>query len=247
MAIVFDSIGEGVPGTGTSLTVSQTVTGPNNELIAFAYSDGDTVTGVTFNSVAMTKIGASVKNSLNNIYLTAWHLEAPATGTHNLVVSASGSVALDIVGLSYTGANQSGQPDASATSATGTPQNYSNSVTPVLDNCWAVCAFIRSGAGITGFSAGTARTANHGTTGLGVADLGPVTPPASTTITATSGGTGSGWASIIVSIKPLQFDPSTSAGYTPIFPAVMLDTTVEMVDSGFNPRAPQDPFDPTPS
>ncbi len=245
--IAFDACTEGTPTSASSITVAHPFAGSNGIAEAFVYSDGDVITGVTVGGVAMTKVGSSIKNSVNNFYISAWIKAGPATGTQNVIASASGTVTLDMVVVSYSGASQTGQPDNNASNNTGTPQNFSDTVTPVADKCWVTSAFLRQGAGITGFSAGTARTSNQATTGLGVADTGPVTPAAATTITATSGASGSGWCSIVVSIKPAVFNPATGTGYMPIYPDILLDTTVEMVDSGFTPRAPEDPIDPTPN
>ncbi len=47
--------------------------------------------------------------------------------------------------------------------------------------------------------------------------------------------------------EPGPTTPVTQMGWRGSFPDLLLDTSVEMVESGFTPRSPQDPFDPTPN
>ena len=103
MAIAFDAAARTDAGANqTTATVSHTCTGSDRILFVQAISndDGDTVTGVTYNGVAMTKIGSSVgvppAGSSSN-FLSMWYLIAPATGANNVVVTRSTSPATNII------------------------------------------------------------------------------------------------------------------------------------------------------
>lgn len=135
-AIAFDAGSNGEANPGTSLTVAHTCTGSN--LILFAGvqigSGNDWITGVTYNSVAMTQIGTVANN--NRSYL--FYLLAPATGNNNIVISSSNSVQIRAANASHTGALQSGVPDASGTQQLSAVTSITTSVTTVLNNCWMV-------------------------------------------------------------------------------------------------------------
>src|SRR3989442_1524846 len=116
MAIAFDAISAVAAATATSLTFAHTCTG-SNRILFVAGNDkvaaATVVTGITYNSVAMTKInGVQIPTSR---FITLWDLVAPASGSNNVVVSASESGHLRFVAASYTGAKQSAQPDGNIT------------------------------------------------------------------------------------------------------------------------------------
>lgn len=107
MAIAIDNV-SGVVGTAvSSLTIAHTVAA-GAVLVAFAAALGDTptVTGVTYNSVALTQLLGTTDDS-GGVLATnsAWIIHNPASGTHDLVAtfSAAGSSNSALHGLSYTG------------------------------------------------------------------------------------------------------------------------------------------------
>lgn len=81
-----------------------------------------------------------------------WAGMAPASGTVTVVINGTAGT---IYGgsVSYTGAKQTGQPDASATGeATGSP--FSVPLTTIANNCWAV-QLTAADNGATGAGSGT--------------------------------------------------------------------------------------------
>jgi len=120
-------------GSATSVSWDHTVSGSNRALVVFVYNDDatDKVTGVTYNSVAMTRVGVQSNASGQTVY--GYLLLNPATGTHTVAVSASsGSNQLGGISASYTGVKQSGQPDSSNTGGSGsTGSTFSISTTVV--------------------------------------------------------------------------------------------------------------------
>lgn len=139
-AIAIDATSEGY-ANGTSITYEHTVTGSNPILMVQLYSFQGTqpsVTGITYNSVALTSKGSRVADGSG--YTQQWSLVAPATGTNNIVVSMSTSQVFT-TSASYTGVNQTTpHPDATLTgSVAGT--SFAISTTDVtVDQSWIVMA-----------------------------------------------------------------------------------------------------------
>ena len=84
MAIIFDAAAAGVAAAGTTKTFSHTCTG--TELILFVgalitTTESDVVTGITYNSVAMTRVPTNgfIANAGIGQSLYLYFLIAPAT------------------------------------------------------------------------------------------------------------------------------------------------------------------------
>jgi hypothetical protein len=197
MAIAYDaeSVALKAPSGTGPLTFAHTCTGSDLILFCGCFATaGDVVTGITYNSVAMTLIG-KVANGSEQAYL--YYLINPTTGANNISVSWSGSTILRAHGVSYTGAKQSGVPDANST-ATGTGTSLASSVTTVADNCWVI-AMYRAAGDIT---AGSGTTLRGTSTTSNILDSnGAVTPAGSKTINANSSISG-GMAAVIASFAP---------------------------------------------
>ena len=106
--IAFDAASSGHQNSGTSLTFAHTCTGANRVLVVLVRKGSATILSVTYNGVAMTPITDDGTNY-------GYYLVAPTTGANNVVVTMSSAATIWGVAASYTGARQSGQPDASAT------------------------------------------------------------------------------------------------------------------------------------
>lgn len=145
MPIAFDAKSIGSSGTDvTSLTIAHTCTGSNLVLVVVATIQGNaaTVTGITYNGVAMTlgkKGGPDADN--NQVYL--FYLANPATGTNNIVITYSGNASPVFgAGISYTGANVS-SPLGAIGSTNDSVQNPSHSLTTSFVNSFIVDGFVR--------------------------------------------------------------------------------------------------------
>jgi hypothetical protein len=119
--IAFDNSGLGGNGTpASSLTFSYTTNSNPNGLVIVSVDEAttspsctsDKVTGVTNNGASLTDFGYYAKNS-NGLAIKTYYGFAPATSTHNIVVSASASCIRYAAAATYTGVKQSGMPDAS--------------------------------------------------------------------------------------------------------------------------------------
>lgn len=212
MAIVVDSTSTGgfVPTTNT-LTFSHTCTGSN--LILFVHAttnvNSDTVTGITYNGVAMTFIDSQVNGADRFEYL--YYLINPATGAHNVVVTANTSAnSLAGESVSYTGAKQTGQPDNHAKqNVVGGTQTLT--LTTVANNCWTVLVTTTSATTPAASTNSTLRIANGTGGGENIFDSnGPITPAGSFGMSITSGSGAVGM--IMASFAPVPTNIKTING-----------------------------------
>ncbi len=162
MAIATDAFSNDTTTTGTTLTYAHTCTGTNLILwVGVQTPFADTITGVTYNAVAMTRAKTEVNNA-NDTRVYLYYLIGPATGTNNVVVTSSGSVSMGSQAASYTGVAQSGQPDATGSNTTASDDTtLTTSITTVANNCWLV--------GYAENNAGTNNTAGANTVMRGTA------------------------------------------------------------------------------
>lgn len=202
MAIAVDTTTDGSNTTGTSLTYSHTCTGSNLILFVGVQADpsSDLISGVTYNSVAMTLVDKNQRGGSSR-WTYLFYLIAPATGAHNVVVSASSSSYIESGAVSYTGAKQSGQPDATNKSS-GTATNLALATTTVADNAWVLEWIVTTGASMTAGSNTTLRLSING--GVRNSDFydtnGAVTPAGSRTLNVNFAS--NGYAAITASIAP---------------------------------------------
>ncbi|KKM07793.1 hypothetical protein LCGC14_1730330, partial [marine sediment metagenome] len=109
----FDATANG-SGSGTSVTLSHTVANVANRVIIVGIATENTTseaagipTGVTYNSVAMTKLGDSTFASTNSHAVSLWYLVAAATGANDIVASFSASMGdINLAAWSYNGVDQ---------------------------------------------------------------------------------------------------------------------------------------------
>lgn len=200
MAIALDAAVNGGLGIGvTSLTWSHTCTGSDRILFVGAFGDfaTDAITGATYAGAAMTLVDKRQITGDRWVYL--FYRIAPATGANNVVVSANASIAIGGDSASYTGAKQSGQPDASATNVAGAATSITTSVTTIADNCWTILLAKNNGGGDP--SAGTGSTRRAFGNEMGIFDSNAAITPAgaySMQVTANS----SNWAAVMASFAP---------------------------------------------
>lgn len=119
-----------------SLTFSYTVgTGANRLLVVYVGSGANNITGVTYAGVAMTLAAQSATGN-NSIY----YLLNPPSGSNSVVITAATTQGLFGAAADYTGAAQSGQPDATGASVSGANvSTFTSSITPVTPGGMAVC------------------------------------------------------------------------------------------------------------
>lgn len=201
MAIAFDAFSDGVNFTESSpLTWTHTCTGSDRLLIVGTVGDtaSDTVSGVTYNSVAMTKIAAVLVP--DNRYLTLWYLLNPASGANTVSVTSAGPAGAAGRSTSYTGVQQSGQPDASTTNTVSANTTLTTTLTTIADNCWTMLVAKATVATLGAGTGSTARTAV--TEQLALFDNNAaITPAGSTSMTVTFGSGNCG--TVMASFSPV--------------------------------------------
>ena len=111
-AIAFDSVTD----SGANInSFSHTTTGSNLLLVVTAqYNDGnESITGITYNSVALTKVRRDTTGAPVDITTEIWYLIAPASGANTVAVTYTANpTQRRHVSPSFTGAAQSSVLDA---------------------------------------------------------------------------------------------------------------------------------------
>lgn len=199
MAIAIDSKNNGSSAFSSSLSYSHTCTGINLGLVVSVATDSATVTA-TYNSVSMTEINHRVVTGGFIVY--AFLLVNPSIGSNSISISASGASQVSACSVSYTGINQSGQPDNSTTAAISSNVTLSSSLTPIANNCWVIEAVGNDSSTVMA-GAGTTLEAQEATFHVcTILDTNAaVSPPTSTTLVATTGAADNK-ASVIFSLSP---------------------------------------------
>lgn len=166
MAIAFDATSLSTAQTTSPITWNHTCTGSDLILwVGFGLggTSSDNVTGITYNGTSMT-LGTKVQTPLDSwIYL--YYLIAPSSGTNTVSVSVSSAVDTKCGASSFTGANQTGQPDATTTNTGSSVTTLATNITTIADNSWVVGV---SGASNLTLSAGTGVTSRSGQVVQGV-------------------------------------------------------------------------------
>lgn len=164
MAIAFDAATKN-SSTGTSQTFSHTVTGSDTFLWVAIFTQtnsSDVVTGVTYNSVALTRGDSqTITDGTYTVRGYIYYLASPDTGTHNVVISCSSSVLIRSESSSYTGVT--GGYDTSSvqsqnTSDTGTHVFTFNLPSVSSSGAWAVLGAVNNQNTVVADTGSTLRT-----------------------------------------------------------------------------------------
>lgn len=163
-AVTFDAATDGGFTTATSRTFSHTVAVQDDRML-FVHTVGDTasdvITGVTYDGVAMTKLGPSQK--FTDRYVSVWYLENPSTGANNVVISASASKVIGGFAMSYYDV-ASGIDAFNSGSDTAT---INHNVTTTHNASTYLVVMGRDGAGGRTYTAGTNAVLRLDGTGVG--------------------------------------------------------------------------------
>lgn len=207
-AIAYDNSAKGEVTLGTSVTLSNTCSGSDIALVAFATDNGArTVTATATkggSATSMTLINRAAGGGLGD---ASFYILSPDTGVgSNVVFSISSSGYIVAECASYTGVSQTGFPDNSVINAYNGAGSatISQSITPVADNCWAIMGgFYNANSGtVTAGANTTVRQSQVNASGLnGFGDSNSaITPAASYTLNMT--GTVAGRSSQLITMAP---------------------------------------------
>lgn len=216
MAVAFDAAASTIGTSVSSLTFAHTCTGSNRLLIVgVSYGDAtDTVSGVTYNSVAMTSV-ASANQAGAQVTAHIWRLIAPDTGANNVIITFTGTVTEAVGGaMSFTGVDQT---TPLGTAATNTGGAGSTTITVTVSSAAdeiVVDTQVLNNAGATVDASQTARWDRDGSvlaSGGGSTETG-----AASTVMSWDVPGGCSYATVGVGIKPAQaslsITPSAGGG-----------------------------------
>lgn len=164
------------------------------------FDSSDIVTGVTYNGVALTAVPSGSTNN-GQYYITAYYLVAPDTGTHDIVVTTTGSVFDFGAGaVSYTDVHQT-IPLGTAVTATGTSTTPSVTVSSAADELVDDgLVIIHSGT----LSVGAGQTQRWNAIAGGfIKYAGSTEGGAASTTMSWSNSSSQAWAIVAVPIKPV--------------------------------------------
>ncbi len=209
MAVIFDTSTRGsAPSISTSVTISHTCTGASLFLltaIVTESTDGgssDSITGVTYNGVALTQLKKVAPPAVGNVNDTVYlyGLLAPATGTHDIVVSSNGDQngGIFVNSASYSGVLQSlpsGSDIVSGTNSSSTTLTLS-ALTPSVPNSWVAFTVDNMFGDTTLTSSGTFRNS------AGVHNIGDTNTAVLSYAAAFSAGASTNWGGISVMLAP---------------------------------------------
>ena len=138
-AIAFDNAGGGsLVDAVTQTTAFNAGSGSSRLLWVGSVVRGQTTSGVTYNAVSMTELTSNFTIGGSSDKVQLWYLAAPASGSNNVVITADSSTLINGGFSSYTGAAQTGIPDAETSNTVSTENTLSTTVTTVADNSWAM-------------------------------------------------------------------------------------------------------------
>jgi hypothetical protein len=221
--VVVNAADLGDTGGVTSYTAAYTCASYANEvlLIGIVSDPGDLITSVQYGGVSATRLASDTDSGIGpshaeGVYL--YVLYGPAAGTNNVTIIASAVSYLSAIVLELANINPIGQPDnVSVTTAPTAALTFSSSLTPLTDNTVIVGFAWNSGEapGNTNipivqspFLLQTYDQTFH-QTALAITS-GLISPPASTTLTATiTSGSLTSQKQILVSFRftPLLIAP----------------------------------------
>ena len=217
MAIAFDAVANsGAKFGNTSYSYTHVCTGSNLYLIvgvAFSDSFGPTISSITYNSVALTKL--KEETVVFGLVSSIWGLAAPTSGSNSVTVTFSGSASSRSTSVSYTGVKQTSTTDgtggANGSGPPGGGGTVTVDVTTSVDNDIVVDCVSTSDTGLT-VGAGQTERANQ--TGGGVPSLMFSDEPKATAGTVTMSWDGVdellAWSTAAVGLK--QADAVTLTG-----------------------------------
>ena len=113
-AISADTVSTGSTDGGSSITISHTTSGSQRLMLVGVSINNDnleTVSSITYNGVGLSYVGAinNTRSGNDDARVEIWRLTAPATGTHNVIVTFSATLLQEAMAgvMTFTGVDQS--------------------------------------------------------------------------------------------------------------------------------------------
>lgn len=207
MAIAEDTkSGVRVANPVSSDTFSYTCSGTDRFLVVHCLSNNGSnpITGVTYAGVAMTKVG-STQRSGESFTTDTYVLKNPATGANNIVITASGSVAIVSDVISYTGVSQTFTPNVASTIG-GASTTISHSITVGQANSWIFAGTRTGGAAPNATGTNYVRKVSNAGNGVHIGDTNTTVTTGSKTVSVGIASS-STWGVLLMEIE----EPSGTA------------------------------------
>lgn len=203
MAVAVDAVSSAAGGSASNFSWAHTCSGSDRLLmLGIAWYDSiDTISSVTYNSVAMTAVPSSSK-SIGQYTVVLYYLTNPASGSNTVAVTFSGGV-FDFGGgaISFTGADQT-TPLGTAATASGTSTTPSVAVTSASGEIVLDTLIITHSGTLT---VDGSQTQRWNSTGSGYTKYaGSTEGGAASTTMSWSNSTSQDWAITGVAIKPVS-------------------------------------------
>lgn len=220
--ILFDTASNsGYQAAASTYNWSHTCSGNSRYLVVgiAMLSLAQTVSGITYNSVAMTFLGA--KNSVSGAArVELWGLIAPTTGTNTIAVTLTGAIASAGSACSFTGVHQT-SPTEGFNSAQATNVGAADAtvdVTTVADNDWVIDQVATDDTAITVGAGQTQRSNVTGAGGSGAMSTeGPKTPAGVVTMSWANVGALATWSIASIALRPTQASTLSAGIFAPYF------------------------------
>ena len=150
MAIAYDATSNSGAVSSNTSSHAHTSTGSQRSLMVCVLIEtsagAPTVSGITYNSVAMTST-VTLTEAGGNGRAEIWRLVAPTTGANNIVVTLSGSTNFVVGAMSFTGVDQSSPiEDTSTNEGTMMGGDSELIVTVTTANGWVVECLLENSA-----------------------------------------------------------------------------------------------------
>lgn len=193
MAIAFINQTSASNSGASSLTFTgPTVSGSNTiGFVSVMVQTNLTINTVTWGGVACTNINGLTEANFGVERLELWYIVNPSSAG-SIVISRTGNTnALEGKATSYSGASQTGQPDASVTKQSSGVTSMTATLTTIANNCWTV---INARSDVANLTAGAGTTLRGSYVGHGVFDSNAALPAGSTSLIVSDGsGAGDIW------------------------------------------------------
>ena len=213
--IAFDAASNsGYQATASTYNWAHTTSGNNRYLVvgvSLLSVIGSSVTGITYNSVAMTFLGA-VASVSGAVRAELWGLIAPSTGSNSIEVTLSTGLISAACAVSFTGVNQS-VPTEGLNTATATNVGAADAtvdVTTVATNDWIIDQVATDDTAITVGAGQTSRNNVTGAGGSGADSTEPDTAPSTVTMSWANVAALATWSIAAIASR----DANASSGIT---------------------------------
>lgn len=205
-AVTFDAASTSITSATNVVTQTHVVGSGSNRILLVAtatrYLGVATVSGITYNGVALTKIDGIDGTTDTDIRSELWYLLNPPTGSYSLVTTFTVEpTRVMVTGISYSGVAQT-TPIAASGSATGSSTSALASVTSTTDGSLLVAAVMsRTVTAMTPTAGETERSDLSAGTSHRGGTFEQVAPLAGTYSVGPTVGSGS-WVNLVAAINP---------------------------------------------